>query len=215
MSGITLSDYNNIYRNNLEKSLIYTKCNKILNNKIKNNTGDSIFVLEIPVDNYFETNLESVRLMLNHNYEGVYLSFQRPYNNLIQKFGQKNIDINKLWINDYISGINYEIFENKFRCIQIPQNSDIEYIVQSVSKCITKLPAEKKFVFIDSLSTMALHESSSVSLRFPEILINTIRNNHSYNITFIFNIAEDLSKKRYMKNINKYADENIHLELCN
>ena len=216
MSGITLQNYKNTCKNNLEKSLIYKQYNKILDKKIKNNIEDSVFILEVPVDNYFETNLESVKLMLNHNYEGVYLSFQRPYNNLIQEFEQKNIDINKLWIIDYASRINYELIENenKIRCIEIPQKSDIEYIVKSVNKCIPKLFGEKKFVFIDSLSTFTLHESSSKSLMFPELLINTIRANNFENITFIFNIAEDLSRKKYMKNLNNYADEHIHLGLC-
>ena len=103
---------------------------------------------------------------------------------------------------------------NKIRCIEIPQKSDIEYIVKSVNKCIKKLIGEKKFVFIDSLSTFTLHESSSKSLIFPGLLINTIRANNSENITFIFNIAEDVSRKRYMKNLNNYADEHIHLGLC-
>lgn len=213
MTEITFSNYRNICRSYLEKSINYNTYNRIIK-KIRNGALNSIFIFKIPAETYFKTNLESLRVLLNDNFDGIYLSFQRPYDNLVQEFNKKNIDINKLWIIDYISPINNDMIENKTRCIQIPKNSDIKYIIKLVNNCIPKLESEKKFVFIDSLSTMALHENSYNSLFFPEILINKTRENSSDDILFIFNIAEELSRKKYMKNINKYADEHIHLGLC-
>ena len=165
MSEITLSNYNNICKTKFEKSLNYLKYNRILK-KISNKTMNSIFIFKIPVENYFETNLESVRILLNDNYEGVYLSFQRPYDNLVQEFCKKNIDLNKLWIIDYISPVNHEIIENKNRCIQIPKNSNIEYIIKSVNDCIPKLVSEKKFVFIDSVTIILIYNTSEIFASF-------------------------------------------------
>ena len=76
------------------------------------------------------------------------------------------------------------------------------------------LKGDKKFVFVDSLSTLALHISFSERLKFSEIMINSVRRNKSDNVTFIFNVAEDLDKKRYIQNINVFTDEHIYLNLC-
>ena len=51
-------------------------------------------------------------------------------------------------------------------------------------------------------------------MRFPECLINTIKNNKIDDVTVIFNIAKELTKRRYVENISVYANEHIHLGLC-
>ena len=92
--------------------------------------------------------------------------------------------------------------------------TEFEEMIKIICLTLERLTQEKRFVFVDSISTYALHENLDKISRFPESLINAIRNRKIDDVNLIFNIANDIAKKRYVENINLYANEHIHLGLC-
>jgi archaellum biogenesis ATPase FlaH len=151
--------------------------------------------------------------LLNKNFEGTYVSFQRPFNNICSLFKHNNINLNKVLVVDAASALCGEMQEYNNRCVSLSDNLEIEEIVKVIYLSLLRLESENKFVFVDSLSTLALHENLSDSLKFPKSLINKIRQNHLENVVFIFNVADDIFSKRYAENILSYADQCIHLGL--
>jgi hypothetical protein len=214
MTSVDAIEYDRVRRDNLHKTLNRRKFNRILNEKLKSHDEGSVIVIETPVENYLDANVSSVKSMIDNGYEGIYLSFQRPFKNISSLFEQNDINLGKLFVFDCASVFSESGQDCNPRCINLSSSFKMEDIVKKVCSSIQHLTTDKRFIFVDSLSTLAIHESFSDTLRFSEFLINSVRRKESDKITFVFNVAIEHGEKRYIENINVYADDHIHLGLC-
>jgi len=214
MTSIINVDYELIGRDNLEKALARREYNRILNERLKDLDNEAVVVIESPAENYLQANVSSVKSMLDNGFEGVYLSFQRPFKNISCLFEKEGIELDRLFVIDFATAFSNSGQEFNPRCVNVSPGVTVEDMVNTICSSLEKLSQDKRFVFVDSLSTLALHEEFSETMRFPECLINTIRGRNINDVTFVFNIAKDLARQRYMKNVDVYANEHIHLGLC-
>jgi KaiC/GvpD/RAD55 family RecA-like ATPase len=205
-------DYDKIAKNNI----INVNARRNLHKALKETLDDkrSVILLEVPADDYATANASSVEFLLDNGFEGVYISFQRPFKNIYSMFNRFDINLDKLFVIDSATVFTGMPLETNPRCINIPLNFEIEGIVQAIFDSLVKLNSKKRFVFVDSLSTMALHKTMSETMRFSESLITKLKNKKFEDVKLLFNVAEDLTQKRYIENITVYSDEYIHLGLC-
>jgi len=214
MHSLNTIDYEKIGKENLKRALILREYHRVLNERLKILEKDSVVVIETPAENYLEANISSIKTMVDNGYKGIYLSFQRPFRNISNLFEKENIDLNSLFIVDCATAFSESDQELNPRCINMNPNVKVDEMVNTICNSLQNLDEGRRFVFIDSLSTLSLHESFTETLRFPELLINTIKKKNIEDVTFVFNIAKHLTGKRYVENLNVYANEYIHLGLC-
>jgi len=177
---------------------IISVCDEIINYSLaetieKYNKGATV-ILESPVESYCFANSTSVKFLTEHGYKGVYVSFQRPYDNICNFFKKQYVDNNKVIILD---------------CVNI-SSLDFDKICKKISISLKSIDCDKKFVLIDSLSTVALYKKGSEIEGLAKKLIGINDNN----LLVLFNVADDLIKKQYVKNITSYADEVINVLNC-
>ena len=214
MTRVNLLNYSEVEKENLRKSLARRELNRIINKDIEQVNNGSVILLKIPADEYLNSNIESVKFFLENGFEGVYFSFQRPFKNLSSFFEQQGVNMNKLFVIDGATAFCRETGENNPRCVQISKNFKIEDMIKKVCSSLSKIESKKRFVFVDSLTTMALYEPRSETMRFPEYLISQARKKEFRDVIFVFNVADNLTQKKYIQNIEVYANELIHLGLC-
>ena len=68
-----------------------------------------------------------------------------------------------------------------------------------------------KFIFVDSITTFALYNNPSDIIRFSDYLSNYTKANSNENLIVVFNVAEILCQKEYIKDICIHADRVIDL----
>ncbi len=161
---------------------------------------------EVPEDKYFEAHSASVKEMLSKGYSGVYVSFQRPYQNLATQFTKRGIDIGKL---AFIDGIS-SVVDNPVKtsdCIVLPKNSEVDDVVDAISASISKLKSDTCFVFVDSLTTITLYKPLSEVLRFAEFLTHTVKNSPGKSVILIFNVGKQQTQKRFIRDVAMRVDE--------
>ena len=214
MTRNTNFEYNRIELENLEKVLTRREYNKVLNERLKDIEKESIILIESPVENYLQANISSIKSMLDNGFGGIYLSFQRPFNNIYNIFKEEGIKLENLFIVDFATAFSNSDKVLNPRCVNINPGVSVEDMVNTICSSLQELSSNKRFVFIDSLSTLSLHEDYSETLRFSECLINTIKRKNINDVTFIFNTAQDLVSERYIRNLDVYDIEHIHLGLC-
>ena len=93
-------------------------------------------------------------LTKSKDHECVYLSMNRPYDNLINLFKKNNIDPKKFFFVDTISktiGGKTPIEKN---VLYISSPHGLTEISIALSKALQSLKAKEKFLFFDSISTM-------------------------------------------------------------
>jgi hypothetical protein len=214
MHSLNTINYEKIGKENLKRTLILREYHRVLNERLKILEKDSVVVIETPAENYLEANISSIKTMIDNGYKGIYLSFQRPFNNIYNFLERENIDVDSLYIVDCATGFSKSNQEKNPRCININPNTKVDEMVYIILRSLKKLGMGKRFVYIDSLTTFSIHETFTEILRFPELLINKMKRENIDNVKLVFNVATDLTGRRYVENLNMYAKDYIHLGLC-
>ena len=147
--------------------------------------------------------------IFDSGFEGVYISFHRPFKNIAGSFEQQDIDINKLFFIDIATALGDELKENNQRCIHISADIEIDELVRALYTSISKLKAQKRFIFIDSLTLITHYKPLSEMLRFSEFLIRTVRSHEVEEV--IFNVSYDLSQKKFIQDIALHVDEIVNV----
>jgi len=159
-----------------------------------------LFILKLPVDNYYEMNLLMIKYLVEHGFKGVYVSFQRPVENIrywLEKFG---INVNDTVVLDGTGEkVPKEYVDNV-----LPR--DRKKIFNKILVSLGKLQCDKKFVLIDSLTTMALIKSNTWSYGFSKLLISSREHSGFEDVVFIVNVAKDLFKKEIVRGVSSHAD---------
>ncbi len=174
--------------------------------------NSSVVMMELPAENYFESSVDTVGNLLDKDYDGVYVSFQRPFNNLKDVFEQKGLDRDKLWVVDVASAVADIEQSEAERCTHIPEEVAIDDLVRAIYTALDELEADKRFVFIDSLTTITLYKPLSEILRFSEFLTHTVEGHAVEKIVLIFNVAHALAQKQFIQDIALHVDEVVRVE---
>jgi KaiC/GvpD/RAD55 family RecA-like ATPase len=171
-----------------------------------------IIMIELPVNAYFEMNSSTIKLLTNQGFEGIYISFQRPFKNISSFFKSEGIDTSTILFVDAATALSGEQQNEDPRCIHISQALDIDELVKAIYLSLPKLKSKKKFIFIDSLTTISLYKPLSQIMRFSEFLMRTVRKENEENVILIFNVAKDLTQKKFIKDIAFHVDQVISVD---
>ncbi|MDP7080193.1 MAG: hypothetical protein QF415_09905 [Candidatus Undinarchaeales archaeon] len=185
-----------------------------LSQVLSDHATGAVVMLELPTEAYFDANLATVEGLLALGFEGVYVSVNRPFPNLVELFGQRGIDLKKLLFVDVATALADTERTDDPRCIHVSPELDIDELVRAIYMSIERLSRPKRFVFIDSLTTITLYKPLSETLRFSEFLLRTIRKHHDIeNVSLVVNVAADLAQKRFIKDVALKVDEVIKVSL--
>ncbi|MBI5355108.1 MAG: hypothetical protein HZB68_01490 [Candidatus Aenigmarchaeota archaeon] len=169
-----------------------------LENVLKSNK--KVIMMELPADRYLEAGSASVKVLIDLGYRGVYVSFQRPCSNISSILSRNGIDTKKLVFIDAASPLAEE--KKTGNCVYISERVEVDELVRAVYTSLGKLEG-KKFIYIDSISTIALYKPLSETMRLSEFLVSTVRKE---NCTLVFNVAKDLAQKKFVRDIALKAD---------
>ena len=134
-----------------------------------------IALLEINANESFEANLASISYLIKNNDVGIILSASRPYSNIINLYSKNKIDVNKLFFLDLVSKSHHA--EVKADNVTYLENvSALTDISLALSEAIKNFKG-KKFVFIDSITTMLIHNEPYVFARFIHSILTRMRLN--------------------------------------
>jgi KaiC/GvpD/RAD55 family RecA-like ATPase len=171
----------------------------------------AVIMVELPTNAYFDTNANNIKTMVQKGFEGVYISSQRPFRNVFSLLKAKGVDTSKLWVVDAISACEGAPEKNQ-RCISISKIINVDETVRAIYTMLSKLTGKKIFIFIDSLTTMALYMQLSEIMRFCEFLMDTVAKQDGKRVILVFNVAKELAQKEFIQDIALRVDETIIIE---
>jgi KaiC/GvpD/RAD55 family RecA-like ATPase len=171
-----------------------------------------IIMIELPINAYFEMNSSTIKLLTNQGFQGIYISFQRPFKNISSFFESEGIDTNKLLFIDAATALCGEQQYEDTRCVHVSPELDIDELVKAIYLSLPKLKSQKKFIFIDSLTTISLYKPLSQIMRFSEFLMRTVRKENEENVILIFNVAKDLTQKKFIRDVAFHVDQVISVD---
>ena len=187
-----------------------TNVTNLIDQSLAKQEKNWIFMMEVPEESYFEVNLETIDVLISkQGYSGLYISLHRPYKNLVSLLKGKGINTDKLSFIDAASS-QAELQEDETEnCTYISKELNIDELTRAVYKMLPKIKGENKFVFLDSITTLALYQPLSEALRFTEFLNRTVKNEEANGA--VVNVAKDLAQKEFIKDIVMNVDEVIKI----
>ena len=185
---------------------------KSLEQTIQSDRQGVIIMMELPTNAYFEVSSSTIKLLTNNGFQGVYISFQRPFKNVSSLFEADGIDVDKLLFIDAATALSGEQQHEDMQCMHVSQALDIDELVKAIYTSLPKLKSQKKFIFIDSLTTIALYKPLSETMRFSEFLMGTVSKKNEENVMLIFNVAKDLAQKKFIRDVAFRVDQVISVE---
>lgn len=180
-----------------------------LEGAIKKHQKGAVIMMELPAEGYFEAGSAAVKFLTGKSFGGVYVSFQRPFNNVISLLKDEGVNVNKMLFIDMATMLSGEKLVDDPRCIHLSSDVNIDDLVRAIYSSLDRIKSDKKFIFIDSLTTIALYKPLSETMRFSEFLMREVKKRSNL---LIFNIAQDLKQKRFIKDIALEVDEVVSLK---
>lgn len=187
------------------------KLESALNEILKTGKGKSL-LLKLGAESYLEANIKTIQVLQKNGLSGVYVSIQRPFKNISSLLQKQSVNLNRLIFIDVASAVSKEIQEKCWGCVHISPKLDVDELVKAINaslEALEKKGKNKSFIFIDSLTTFALHQPISEILRFSEFLMRMAESEKGP--VLIFNVAKDLSNRKYIQDAVAHADKVIEV----
>ncbi len=95
----------------------------------------------------------------------IYMTTNKPYDNLVKKFSQDGIDTERICFIDSVSLPVWGRVSDTSRCLYVDSPSNLTDISMSLEKTLKNIKGNK-FVVLDSLNTLLLYNSFELVLKF-------------------------------------------------
>lgn len=149
-----------------------------LRSEIKGLPREWIVLVETPGDMLMKVNTGMLKVLLNElDYSGIYVTLNRSYDNISQVMKGKGIKTNNLFFIDGVTlqNVTPDKVKREDGVIYIESIRSLTDMTIAVTQLVPKINSSKKFLFLDSLSTLLLFNSPELIGRFSHALTNKMR----------------------------------------
>ena len=105
---------------------------------------------------YQKTNLSIIKHMVSEKVPGVYVTLNRPFEDLLDLFRKNNIDERMIIFIDAVTKTAGGEIKKTENCLFIGDPENLSDISVAMDQAVRAIPSNEKFVFFDSLSTLLL-----------------------------------------------------------
>ena len=163
----------------------------------------------LPTENYESTNLELLRMLSSQKgIVGNYVSVNRPFNDLVQKLNDSKINHDNLF---FIDCITKKIGGKPIdvpNCVYIDSPSALTDISIAMHQFIEHTKVHNQFIYIDSISTLSIHNDMNKMLKFIHYLTGKIR---LWGIQGIMVALHEDTDQKLISEISQFCDKMIDL----
>ncbi|MDI6798686.1 MAG: hypothetical protein QMD12_01660 [Candidatus Aenigmarchaeota archaeon] len=164
------------------------------------------------VNNYFRDSVYIIKILVNSlKFDGIYITINKPYQNLIGLLKKNRVDTEKLFFIDCITktvGGKPEIAEN---CLFIASPQNLTELGVALSQAMEAMKGKpNKFLLLDSLSTLLIYNNAGTVARFSHFLTTKIRLSK---LKGVFIIVEKEMEEKLLITLSEFCDKVIKLQI--
>lgn len=141
---------------------------------------------------------------------GTYVTFNRPYSTLKASIEGMGLDVSRLFFIDLITESAGGSAQRSAsdRCFYVSSPKNLTELSILMEQAMLRLPRDRRFVFIDSISTMLIYNDSDTVLRFIHSLTGKMR---LLGITGIIFLLEKESDEKFKAQVAQFCDRVISI----
>jgi len=142
----------------------------------KLNLDHALVLVLVDSKHYNEVNIELIKyLNVTKKLPGVYVTVNKPYITIKNIMDQSGINTKNIIFIDAISRLTGEKSKRTEDCLFIGMPNDLTGLSVAMNEAVKSLPTKKKFLFLDSLSTLSIHNSAGSVNQFAHFLTANMR----------------------------------------
>lgn len=171
-------------------------------------SGATSFVCRLPEDEYFHHLDHILTALTEADFEGVYVSFLRPCENLQHHFDHKGIEHDHLQLIDATTAVVTETTDKQGKgCTFTSPETDIKTLADIINDGLEQTDAERKFVLIDSITALSLYQPESSTKNFSTYLQDKL--NLDPDTLLIINVPQGEQREELVQDIEEDIDRVI------
>lgn len=185
-----------------------------MNTQVKNkfskvDLDETLTLVLVDAYNYNESNVEVVKYLSNiKKLVGVYVTVNKPYKTVYQLFKKEKINTDAILFIDCISRVDPKRSNKEDNCLYVGSPQNLTGISIAISEAVQALPTKDKFLFLDSLSTLSIYNSTGSMLKFSHFITNNMR---KWGITGIIICLEKESDASLITQLEGFCDTTVNL----
>ena len=136
----------------------------------------SVIIATVSAKDYQVTNINLVKYLTQQvKIPGVYVSLNKPYEDMNRLFQKAKVDTNVILFIDAITKTVGGEISRKKECLFIGTPDNLSDLSLAMDQAVTSLPGKEKFLFFDSLNTLLLYNDVKTVARFIHFLAGKMR----------------------------------------
>ncbi|RLG20013.1 hypothetical protein DRN67_01150 [Candidatus Micrarchaeota archaeon] len=157
--------------------------------------------------NYTDQNMKLLKNFVNkQRLFGIYVTVNRPYENLVSLIKKEGIGLSHIFFIDLITKTEKHQPVRKDNCIFMGSASNLTDLSVAISQAVSINPKARKFIFLDSLSTMLIYNEAGSLSKFSHFLTSRLR---EWNVDGVFLSLDSESDKEVTNTLSQFCDRVI------
>jgi hypothetical protein len=180
-----------------------------LEKELENLPENFILGVVMPSDNYEDVNMHLLSHLINRKKaSGSYVSISKPYNHIVDLLKSKDINTDNIHFIDCISkGLGGKICVGD-KCVFVDSPSHLTDLSVALHEFFTSSGDKNRFVYIDSLSTLSIHNNLDSVLKFVHYVTGKMR---IFGFNGIMLSLHEETDKKLISELGQFCDKVIHL----
>jgi KaiC/GvpD/RAD55 family RecA-like ATPase len=167
--------------------------------------GEIVLVFTTAED-YVKTTTEVMRMMITERKNDcLYVTVNRPYNVMVKLLKERGIDTGKIFFIDLISRM-LRVDAKAEDCLFIDSPESLTELSIAIAESIKNMPGSRKFMFLDSLSTLLVYNQAGTVTKFAHFLSNKMK---TEGVETIIMVLEKEMDEMMSSQIQMFADKVI------
>ncbi len=170
-----------------------------------------IVMLVTDSEKYQDANQNALKLLMESgDSEGIYVTFNRPYETLMVSLAKEKIDVDRLYFLDLITQTTGKRGERTENCIFLPSPRNLTELSIALTQLVERMGDTQgdRFIFMDSLSTMLIYNSAGTVAQFTHFLVSKMR---IWNVGMIMVSMEKESDQKLISDLSQFCDKVIRI----
>jgi len=171
--------------------------------------GYSTVLIIGTADNLIKNSIDVVKELLKTHDSGVMITVNQPYTAINKIFKKNKVNVDKLFFVDCITKTAVQKSEKEEGVLFISSPSALTEIGMGMTEALESLKGKKKFVFIDSLGTFLIYNSSGSISKFSHFLITKMS---IMGVDGIFMSVEKEMDEKLISELQSFCEKTITLK---
>lgn len=181
---------------------------KKLEKEISNLPENFIAAFVTNSEKYEKVNFHILDILLKNKNSGGYVTVNRPYKNIVDVLKKNNIDHKKIFFIDCITKSAGGNISKEKGCVFIDSPDNLTELSIEIHNYISRTKDKKRFLFIDSLSTLGIHNNPLTLLRFIHYITGKMR---IFNLNGVMMSLNEETDRKIISELSQLCDKIIHV----